>query len=67
MLDSFEKCIDFALDGNSFESYYLQNGPVNPTQNKNSQYPNSVVAPPFSSVNGDGEVWDSRTDSNNYT
>ena len=65
VLDIIEQCIDFAADGTSFETYYKPGAPVNSTENKNSQYPASTVAPPFTSVNGDGEVWDNRTDGNN--
>ena len=65
VLDTFEQCIDFNLDGTSFETYYKPGVPVNPSENKNSQFPAKTVAPPFTSVNGDGEVWDNRTDGNN--
>ncbi|MAW14797.1 MAG: hypothetical protein CMC25_00005, partial [Flavobacteriaceae bacterium] len=65
VLDTFEQCIDFNLDGTSFETYYKPGSPVNPAENKNSQFPAKTVAPPFTSVNGDGEIWDNRTDGNN--
>ena len=56
ILDRDEKCLTFLLDGTSFESYTGSFPPGSPA-NRNSPYPNTTVAPPFTSVNGDGEVW----------
>lgn len=56
ILDRDEKCLTFLLDGSSFESYTGTFPPGSPA-NRNSPYPNTTVAPPFTSVNGDGEVW----------
>jgi uncharacterized repeat protein (TIGR01451 family) len=58
ILDKDEKCLTFLLDGTSFESYTGSFPPGSPA-NRNSPYPNTTVAPPFTSVNGDGEVWSS--------
>ena len=56
ILDRDEQCLTFLLDGNSFESYTGAFPPSSPA-NRNSPYPNTIVAPPFTSINGDGEVW----------
>ena len=58
ILDRDEQCITFLLDGTSFETYTEAFPPRSPA-NRNSPYPNVLVAPPFTSVNGDGEVWSS--------
>ena len=58
ILDQDEQCITFLLDGTSFETYTGSFPPGSPA-NRNSPYPNVLVAPPFTSVNGDGEVWSS--------
>ncbi|MDB4716922.1 hypothetical protein OAF03_02020, partial [Flavobacteriaceae bacterium] len=58
ILDKDEQCLTFLLDGTSFESYTGSFPPGSPA-NRNSPYPNTTVAPPFTSVNGDGEVWSS--------
>ena len=58
ILDRDEQCLTFLLDGNSFESYTGAFPPQSPG-NRNSPYPNISTAPPFTSVNGDGEVWSS--------
>ena len=56
ILDRDEQCLTFLLNGNSFESYTGAFPPSSPA-NRNSPYPNTTVAPPFTSINGDGEVW----------
>ncbi len=58
ILDKDEACLSYLLDGNSFENYYKAGSPINPTENKVSAFPNSTVIFPWSSVNGDGDVWD---------
>ena len=60
VLDSFEKCIDFQLDGTSFDNYDTGGGPVNTATNFNSKFPLSNVVAPFSSVDGRGRIWDPR-------
>ena len=57
ILDEDESCLDFLLDGNSFESYTGTFPPITPG-NKLSSFPISN-APPFSAVNLDGEIWTS--------
>ena len=56
ILDRDEQCLTFLLDGNSFESY---TGHFHPLllQIETAPIPNTIVAPPFTSINGDGEVW----------
>ena len=58
IMDREEACLTYLLDGNSFETYWKPGQPVNSSENQNTAYPNSIVAKPFSSVNGDGEIWD---------
>ena len=58
ILDQDEQCLTFLLDGTSFESYTGTFPPGSPA-NRNSPFPNTSTAPPFTSVNGDGEVWSS--------
>ena len=57
ILDEDESCLDFLLDGNSFESYTGAVPPITPG-NKLTSFPISN-APPFSAVNLDGEIWTS--------
>ena len=56
ILDRDEQCLTFLLDGTSFETYSGSFPPSSPA-NRNTAYPNTTVAPPFTSINGDGEVW----------
>ena len=60
VLDSFEKCIDFQLDGLTFDNYDTGGGPVNSNVNFNSKFPVSNVVSPFTSVDGRGRIWDPR-------
>ena len=61
IMDREEACLTYLLDGNSFESYWKPGQPVNSSENKNSSLTSTatIVAPPWRSVNGDGEIWDS--------
>ena len=66
VLDTFEKCIDFSVDGFSFEDYDSGNGPgdrsnpVNANTNYNSTFPVANKVAPFTSVDGTGRIWDER-------
>ena len=61
IMDQEEACLIYLLDGNSFESYWKPGQPVNSSENKNSSLTSTstIVVPPWRSVNGDGEIWDS--------
>ena len=58
IMDKDEACLNYLLDGNSFENYWKAGAPINPCENKVSAFPNSTVVYPWSAVNGDGDVWD---------
>ncbi|MDG2147730.1 MAG: hypothetical protein P8K14_05905, partial [Flavobacteriaceae bacterium] len=58
ILDRDEKCLTYVLDGQSFESYWKPGAPVNPSEASLLPRPNTTTAPPFSAVDGNGEVWD---------
>ena len=60
VLDTFEKCIDFSIDGVSFENFDTGGGPVNANANYNSTFPVANVVAPFTSVDGRGRIWDTR-------
>ena len=60
VLDTFEKCIDFSVDGFSFENFDTGGGPVNANANYNSTFPVANVVAPFTSVDGRGRIWDTR-------
>ena len=51
VLDTFEKCIDFSVDGFSFENYDTGGGgPVDSNTNYNSTFPVANKVAPFTSV-----------------
>ena len=61
VLDTFEKCIDFSVDGFSFENYDTGGGgPVDANTNYNSTFPVANKVAPFTSVDGRGRIWDAR-------
>ena len=61
VLDTFEKCIDFSVDGFSFENYDTGGGgPVDSNTNYNSTFPVANKVAPFTSVDGRGRIWDTR-------
>ena len=57
-MDRDEKCLTYVLDGQSFESYWKPGAPVNSSDNSIRARPDTTTAPPFSAVDGNGEVWD---------
>ena len=64
ILDEFEACFDFNLDGSSFDNV------ENPTIGSNSidKFTDlTQIAPPFSAVNSDGEVFAPNVEYSQYT
>ena len=55
ILDEIEACFSFSLDGNSFDNYVGSNS--YPENSMGSFTDPDKIAPPFSSVNSDGEIW----------
>ena len=54
ILDEIEACFSFSLDGDSFDNYTGNNYYPDNSMDK---FQEPSIAPPFSSVNSDGEIW----------
>ena len=54
ILDEIEGCFSFSLNGDSFDNYTGNNYYPDNSMDK---FQEPSIAPPFSSVNSDGEIW----------
>ena len=62
ILDQYELCLTFSLNGNNFQNYsgavpIVVGDSYNSNNNLVSPFPNTSKLPPFSAVNNDGDVW----------
>ncbi|MBT7458546.1 MAG: DUF11 domain-containing protein, partial [Flavobacteriaceae bacterium] len=63
ILDRDEGCAEFILNGSSFEQYIGSNSSP---ANELTAFPDISKAPPFSAVNGDGEIWQAGSNTGTY-
>ena len=63
ILDQDEGCAEFILNGSSFEQYIGSNSSP---ANELTAFPDISKAPPFSAVNGDGEIWQAGSNAGTY-
>ena len=62
ILDQYELCLTFSLDGDNFQNYsgavpIVVGSEYDSNNNLVSPFPNTSKLPPFSAVNNDGDVW----------
>ncbi|MDG2396558.1 MAG: hypothetical protein P8M03_02770, partial [Flavobacteriaceae bacterium] len=72
ILDRYELCLSFSLNGNNFQNYsgsvpISTGSDYNSTNNLVSPYPNKAKLPPFSAANNDGDVWTTGQNANGVT